>query len=298
MPLVSVIMNCRNCGKYLREALDSVYEQTFKDYEIVFWDNMSDDESAQIALSYGEPLRYFRGEEFVPLGAARNKAIEKAHGRYIAFLDCDDIWLPDKLEKQVELLESDERLGLTYSDCLLIDEKGNPKTDIRYHISRFEGNVFDRLLDLGGFIPMPTVIIRKEALNNVGPFNPELEIVEEYDLWIRIAECYLVGFIEKPLAKYRKHGENISENLEAACDESFQIIEYWTDKKPELKKWRGPRIRKRKAMLHFTLLQFYFRNNKTKQALREVVNLIMLLPHSLTIIVRILKVVWSNRNGT
>jgi len=67
MPLVSVIMNCHNCSKYLREALDSAYQQTFKNYEIIFWDNKSTDNSAQIALSYGEPLRYFQGEEYLPL---------------------------------------------------------------------------------------------------------------------------------------------------------------------------------------------------------------------------------------
>ena len=85
MPLVSIIMNCYNSARYLREALDSIFQQTFKDYEIIFWDNQSTDDSSKIARSYGAPLKYFRGEEFLPLGAARNSAIEKATGKYIAF---------------------------------------------------------------------------------------------------------------------------------------------------------------------------------------------------------------------
>ena len=114
MPTVSVIMNCFNGEKYLREAIDSVYAQTYKNWEIIFWDNASTDNSAEIAKSYDEKLRYFRGEKTVPLYAARNLALKQAKGKYIAFLDCDDYWLPQKLERQVEIFESDKKIGLVY----------------------------------------------------------------------------------------------------------------------------------------------------------------------------------------
>ena len=102
--LVSVIMNCYNGEKYLREAIDSVYSQTYKDWEIIFWDNASTDRSAEIAKSYNSKLKYFRGEKTIPLGAARNKALEKCSGDYVAFLDCDDLWMEDRLKKQMELM--------------------------------------------------------------------------------------------------------------------------------------------------------------------------------------------------
>ena len=102
-PLVSIIMNCWNCEKYLREALDSVYAQTYPHWEIIFWDNASTDQSGEMARSYDHRLRYFKGEVTIPLGAARNKALEQAKGEFIAFLDCDDAWLPEKLEKQIPL---------------------------------------------------------------------------------------------------------------------------------------------------------------------------------------------------
>src|SRR5574337_499452 len=100
-PSVSVIMNCLNSSKYLREAIDSVYAQTYKDWEIIFWDNASIDNSAEIAKGYDSKLRYFRSEETVILGKVRNYAIEKARGEFIAFLDCDDLWLANKLERQI-----------------------------------------------------------------------------------------------------------------------------------------------------------------------------------------------------
>ena len=112
MPKVTVIMNCYNSAEHLREAMDSVFRQSWPDWEIVFWDNCSTDDSAAIAQSYGEKVRYFLAEKTVPLGAARNLAIAKAEGSLLAFLDCDDEWLSTKLEKQVMLFNANPRLGL------------------------------------------------------------------------------------------------------------------------------------------------------------------------------------------
>lgn len=284
MSVVSVIMNCHNCAKYLREALDSVYQQTFKDYEIIFWDNKSTDNSAEIALSYGEPLRYFRGEEFLPLGAARNAAIEKARGEYLAFLDCDDIWLPGKLEKQVELLDSHEELGLVYSDCYLIDENGNLEGDTLLNSSKLiRGNVFDKLFR-SNFIPMPTVMIRRKTLAEVGIFNPKYEIAEEYDLWLRIAEHYPIDFTRDPLAKYRIHGGSGSRNRELAINEEFQLTEYWLEKKANLERGFRGKAKQKQAILNIVLMLYYFRNGEKRKAINKSMNLIRLFPYSLVLV--------------
>ena len=123
-PLVSVIMNCLNCGKYLREAIDSVFAQTYSAWEIIFWDNASTDCSGEIARSYGSRLRYFRGEETVPLGAARDHAVSQAQGEYVAILDCDDVWLPHNLAVQMEMAQARPDLGMVYTDCFFIDAEG------------------------------------------------------------------------------------------------------------------------------------------------------------------------------
>ncbi|MEB3828453.1 glycosyltransferase family 2 protein, partial [Phormidium sp. CCY1219] len=102
-PLVSVIMNCYNGEKYLKEAIDSVYAQTYPNWEIIFVDNASVDQTAAIANSYDNRLKYFRNPLTVKLGESRNIACEHAKGEFLAFLDCDDIWMPDKLELQIPL---------------------------------------------------------------------------------------------------------------------------------------------------------------------------------------------------
>src|SRR4030067_1382955 len=117
-PKVSIIMNCLNSAQYLREAIDSIYAQTFHDWEIIFWDNASSDDRPAIAKSYNTRLRYFRNPTTVPLGQARNMALREARGEYIAFLDCDDRWLPTKLGKQIPLFAANPRAGLVFSDAI------------------------------------------------------------------------------------------------------------------------------------------------------------------------------------
>ena len=281
MPLVSVIMNCHNSGKYLPQALDSVYQQTFKDYEIIFWDNMSTDSSAEIALSYGEPLRYFRGEEFLSLGAARNAAVERAEGKYIAFLDCDDIWLPEKLEKQVGLLDSNKELGLVYSDSYVIDSNGDLRDSTYFHGRKpFRGNAFNELFQ-SNTIPLLTAVIRTEVLDKVGVFNPKYEIAEEYDLWLRIAAYYPIDFIEQPLAKFRVHSESgYQKNPILSYREDLQIVEYWLNRNPALKRESGSKIRafKYRAALLVTISHVY--RNKNMKSIRELGSLVkyLLLP--------------------
>ena len=102
---VSVIMNCYNGEEYLREAIDSVYAQSYKNWEIIFWDNASTDGTSQIAQSYDSRLRYFRADVNTHLGPARNMALAKAKTTYIAFLDSDDWWMPNKLEVSLRYLE-------------------------------------------------------------------------------------------------------------------------------------------------------------------------------------------------
>ena len=101
MPFVSVILNCYNGEKYLKEAIDSVYAQSYVNWEIIVWDNVSSDKSAQIALSYNSKLKYFCAEKHTPLGHARKLAVGVSNGEYLAFIDADDIWFPNKLEIQL-----------------------------------------------------------------------------------------------------------------------------------------------------------------------------------------------------
>ena len=250
-------MNCFNCSKYLREAIDSVYAQTYADWEIIFWDNASTDNSAEIAISYDNKLHYFRGEKNVPLGCARNLAIESARGEYVAFLDCDDLWLPEKLEKQMKLFETQPDVMLVYSDSYFIDSVGNTIKTAFETENPARGHVFNELLCGYNFIPLLTAIIRKDVLDEVGLFNPDYKMAEEYDLFLRIAHLYSIDYVGSPMAKYRIHEGNFSRNLDIGIKEELEILNKWIID-PSLAKEDVQKVKIKKLKRRAALYLYYF----------------------------------------
>ena len=215
-----------NEKKYLEEAIDSVRVQTYPNWEIIFWDNASTDNSAQIAQSYqDERLKYFAGTTTVPLGHARNLAIEKSRGEYIAFLDSDDLWLPEKLAQQVPLFTNDSAVGLVYSDV----DYFNQKNEVRrlYALRKpYRGHCFPNLLT-DYCLCLSTCMIRKSSLDALDIwFDESLNVCEESDLFLRIGLKSKIDFIPDVLAKYRVHDENwTSRDPELIIRESELILE-------------------------------------------------------------------------
>jgi glycosyltransferase involved in cell wall biosynthesis len=227
MPLISIIINCRNCINYLPYSLESVRSQTFKDYEIIFWDNLSTDGSDECALHFNGPLRYFKGERYLPLSDARNKAVRKAEGEYITFLDADDIWYPMKLERQIELFNEKPWLGAVYSDCYFIDPYGNVTGRWFEKSTPYQGRVFKQLLLEEFFMPIQTLITRREIIEKIGYFEPSLNIAEDNDLNLKIAYNYEIGYIAEPLAGYRLHEGCTSRDYLSLAEEQCQVCHYW-----------------------------------------------------------------------
>ena len=226
MGKVSVIMNGYNCAKYVGEAIESVLGQTYKDYEIIFWDNQSSDHSDSLVLSYGGPIRYFRGEKFFPLGAARNEAIKQATGEYIAFLDCDDIWLPQKLEKQMALLDGNPSAGMVYSDFYAIDKDGQPLENCVKRPKLYRGKTFEQLIN-GSFILFSSVVVRKSVLDKIGYFDTHFNIAEDMDFLLRLTYKYEIDYVDAPMVKYRIHESNWSKKYSVVFDESYEIFSRW-----------------------------------------------------------------------
>ena len=225
MPKVTVIMNCYNSAEHLREAMDSVFRQSWPDWEIVFWDNCSTDDSAAIAQSYGEKVRYFLAEKTVPLGAARNLAIAKAEGPLLAFLDCDDEWLSTKLEKQVMLFNANPRLGLVSTDTEMFSEKGTLSRMFEStHPAR--GMVFRELMTRQ-WISMSSAMIRKSALDSLGEwFDESLNVCEEADVFYRIAKTWELDHVDEPLTRWRVHGVNTTfRKFGQFADETLRILD-------------------------------------------------------------------------
>jgi glycosyltransferase involved in cell wall biosynthesis len=209
MPAVTVIVNCLNGETYLREALDSIVAQRYRDWEIIFWDNASSDGSVAIAQSYGEQVRCFRGDRTVPLGRARNLALREARGDFLAFLDCDDVWLPGKLERQMPLFENG-RVGLVFSDALIFNERGDVKRMIGDRVVPCGRGAFGAFLS-DYRVAMNTVVIRRSVLASFGEwFDERFTMMEDADLFTRIAHDWDVDYVEEPLAKWRMHWDSWS----------------------------------------------------------------------------------------
>lgn len=206
-PLVSIIMNCYNSELYLNEAIDSIYAQTYDNWEIIFWDNDSTDSSSEIANSYNSKLRYFKALKTTPLGEARNLALKEVTGKYIAFLDCDDLYLPDKLEKQVIELEANHGV-LCYGGAIVIDELGYETS--RYIPKNKSGYIFSSLLKKYE-INMQSVIVVSDLLkkHRLG-FDQSMSYCPDYNLFMKVSTLGHVCVINDYIVKYRKHDNSLS----------------------------------------------------------------------------------------
>ena len=271
-PTVSVIMNCLNCEKYLREAIDSVFAQTYEDWEIIFWeDNASKDNSQNIAKSYGSKLRYFRSDVSLPLYGSRNLAVQKARGKYIAILDCDDLWLPTKLEEQIPLLERDDAVGLVYSDVYVFNENGKEKRLLEF-VKPYRGNIFSELLQCN-FVNTQTVVVRREAFGSIDrPFDARLIMAGDYDAYLRISYKWKVDYVDKPLARYRVHRNSkswtdgrklITVELDLLMENLKEIVCEFEDKYPV-----GVRSLKRRRDVQLSLLDW--ENGAKRKARKRV----------------------------
>ena len=210
-PIVSVAICTYNSLRFIDETLQSVFAQTFQDFEIVLVDDGSTDGSVDfIERHYSDPRVTIVRQPHQSLRVARPSAVAHSNGEFIAFLDQDDVWLPNKLERQVAAGRASEDAALIFSDCWLIDDSGHTigRLSDQYDFSAIDlaaGRAHIELLQRGCFIAYPTAFVRTAALRSVGGFNHNYQYVSDYDLWLRLARRYSLKFIAEPLAKYRIH---------------------------------------------------------------------------------------------
>ena len=232
-------MNCRNGERYLREALDSVFAQSCGDWEIIFWDNLSTDLSADIARAYGERVRYFQGGP-LRLYAARNCAIEQARGEYIGFLDTDDVWLHHKLELQLPRFDRDPEVALVYSNGELFDDTGGHR--LRYRRPQREGAIFRRVLANYHFL-LPTVMIRRSAYDACGGFDETMETAGDADLFLRICQRSKAAYVHAVTARSREHAASLTTgHPEYHLAEADAVLRRFREADPDFDLTYGPEI--------------------------------------------------------
>jgi glycosyltransferase involved in cell wall biosynthesis len=203
--LVSIIIPTYNRASYIQKALDSVFKQTYRDFEVIVIDDGSSDNTKEVLQKYGNRIRYSYQDNH-GISHARNTGIRNSKGDYIAFLDSDDYWLPEKLNRQIELFHTNPEYGMVASCCASI------RLDGSYRDKNRPGKSGWILKDLfqANFIRTSSAVIKKDCFDRVGVFDEQLKECEEYDLWLRIAAQFPIGFINESLAVYVDNPDGVS----------------------------------------------------------------------------------------
>lgn len=268
-PLVSVIVNCYNGEAYLGEALESVAGQTYRNWEVVFWDNASTDRSGEIARSFGPKVKYHRAQQTIPLGAARNRALSEAHGDLIAFLDADDLWEPEKLELQVPLFRNPE-VGLVYCDVTSFNDRGEQRA-VSDRKTYFRGSRFPELLAEYPLY-MSSVVLRREALERGGlQFNERFEMVEEADLFLRVAYDWHIDYVPEVLAHWRVHaGSGVWSRYELMASETEEMMELFDESMPGFRDRYPDAVRVKEVWISRTRALSQWRDGDAAAARRTI----------------------------
>jgi glycosyltransferase involved in cell wall biosynthesis len=209
-PRVSVILPTYNRCDSLLEAIDSVARQSFQDYEIIVADDGSTDETAERLAALSRPVQVIHLPHSGRPAVARNRALAAANGELVAFLDDDDLWRPAKLARQVALFDNRPAMGFAYHDFQLEDAASGLSKRALSRAQKLDGSIFDALIH-DCFLQPSTVMVRRSLLEACGYFDETLEIVEDYDLWLRLARFAPAGYLDEPLATVRRHSASHSQ---------------------------------------------------------------------------------------
>lgn len=205
MPRISIMIPTYNCGVFLGRAIDTALAQSYTDYEIIIIDDGSTDNTRDLVAGYGNKVRYFH-QPNRGLSSARNLALSHATGEFVAYLDADDMWYPQKLESQVAFLDAHKECGLVHSEVSVIDEDDKI---LHTCFNQETGRLFPQGYCLNDLlqrchIQILTVLERRQCLDCAGIFDERLAIAQDYHHWINVAlQGFAIGYLPEPLGKYR-----------------------------------------------------------------------------------------------
>lgn len=258
MPKVSVVVAAYNHEKYIRALLESILNQTFKDYELVIIDDGSTDSTAdiieEVAKQYPEKIRFVR-QQNRGLVKTINTAFKMCKGKYIAPVGSDDVWLPNKLQEQIEKFNEDPEFSLVYTDINVINEDGKVLYRFNRFVNPYWGRITDRLFVsnfISGIVPM----YKKDLFEKYGYWDEKYAIACDYEFSLRVSPYIKVGYISKVLALYRTHKHNSSTlSVEKTVFENLSVLEDFLASHPELIK--KTTVLRAYSNLHLRLVKAY-----------------------------------------
>jgi glycosyltransferase involved in cell wall biosynthesis len=231
-PAVTAIIPTFNRGAIIGRAIRSVLAQTCQDWELIVVDDCSIDDTEQAVKSFSDNrIKYIRHDRNRGQAAARNTGIRCARGEYVAFLDSDDEWIPEKLQKELEVFRgSDPGVGLVYSGMIILDEHGKVLT---VRTPTRSGWVHDELLDLDFIGSCSRVTVEKEILERVAGFDETFQNCEDYELWLRVSKVSKIACLPCCLVKRHFTYEWKSASLRDICADWERILaKYRSEMKP------------------------------------------------------------------
>jgi glycosyltransferase involved in cell wall biosynthesis len=277
VPRVSVVVPVFNRGQYIREAIDSVLAQTARDLEIIAVDDGSTDGSRAVLDSFGEAIRVIEHPNRANRGqsASINLGLRAARGEFIAILDSDDVWLPEKLAIQLGYLDAHPETGLVYGNGWAIDETGRRRYPIYGPEHREDSDANRVLLDCYFFLPTNS-LVRAEIMRKAGFFDESLRAAQDHDMAIRIAEITRLAYVNESIFYYRRHSDSISvKSADRRWRNGFLILNKAAARHP----YPASVIRKRRAVLHFRLGQCEAKSRRFARALSHFMLAALLDPH-------------------
>lgn len=228
--LVTIIVPTYNREPFLKEAIDSVLAQDYGSWELIIVDDGSTDNSKAVIESYLQDSRIeYHYQDNAGQSSARNKAMAMARGEYIAFLDSDNKWFPNRLSLGVAVLDQMPNVAVAYGDIVIIDEHGNETS--RDNMRRHSGRVVDRLL-MDNFVSMNTTLTRKIAIDTIGNVNASIRRADDYDLWLRLSGQFNFHYIPEFMAYYRVMDDQISSNKDGRFISNEAIIRNFLSSTP------------------------------------------------------------------
>jgi glycosyltransferase involved in cell wall biosynthesis len=308
-PLVSVVMPVYNGRAFLAQAVESVLAQTCQSIELIAVDDGSSDGSADLLAAYGPPVQVVR-QANAGVSAARNAGIKHAAGKFIAFLDQDDWWLPAKVARQVAFFQSDPRIGLVHTAVSYYDEAIRHEVapqDPKARPERMTGDCYESLL-LGNPLVNSSAMVRRSAVDHVGGLDVNIpgNTVQDYDLWLRIAKLYRLAYLPEKVTVFRLHGRQGHRDRRAMLTDELAVL---LRQRPQ-RVWRDTRQgRRRLADLHDSLATAHFEAGDARQARRHFGHALRIqpsrrrcyrfaascLPYA---VVRRVRQAWHNRDET
>ena len=279
-PKLSVIIASYNHQDYIAETLRSLEEQTFEGFEIIIVDDGSTDKTVEVAES-AQSRAQIHTQENQGVVAARNRGVELAKGRYICFVDSDDVVLPERFAKQVALLDGDSELGLVFADALIIDSKGAEIGKFSDVYPVVPGDVARMLALHYCFTPMITVMVRADVLRKTGPFEKPGPI-SDYMKWIKVAHISKVHYDPEPLGCWRRHQASTSKqaNKVKSYAKTRAALKRILRKYPTLQAEIGKKIVKRYSRSYFLTAFWLAANGNVRRARKYYCKAVKLYPRS------------------